>query len=290
MNRSSRLAFALATVGAAFALPASAATPNYVIKPIPYSAVHHGVKAFPRLRVQESTSGNWSGYAVPLDTSNTSDTFSLVQGAWVVPVVTGKSSATYSSTWVGLDGYNDGSVEQTGTEQDWTGKAQSNYVWFEMYPNPAYEITGFPVNPGDLMWAQVKYVATTTTATSFARPGVTSQVFQITIENLTQNVSFVIPASYTTVPSAARSSAEWVLEAPYYEEILPLADFTTDAFVECEATGTGTYSTSKGKKGVLEPINFWSADPLTMVDPEGGRSTPTALVGGSAFALTWSAK
>lgn len=286
MIRFAHLLSGSAIFGALFSLPAYSATPAYVLKPIPYSAVHHGQKNFPRLRIEESTSGNWSGYAVPLDTSKTSDTFSLVQGAWVVPAVTGGKSATYSSSWVGLDGYNDGTVEQTGTEQDWTGKKQQNYVWFEMYPNYAYEITGFPVNPGDLMFAQVQYVGTQASPT-----GAPAYVFSITIENLSQNVSFTVPTSYTTVFAAARASAEWVEEAPYSNEILPLADFGLALFVDCEAVGTGTYAKSKGKSGALEPISFWPADPLTMIDPEGGRSSPSALAnGGTAFDLLWSPK
>ena len=138
---------------------------SFVLKPISFSTVHHGLTAKPRFRLWESTSGNWSGYAVPLDTSGTTDTFSDVQGTWTVPTVTGvtgNTSATYSSMWVGLDGYTDGTVEQIGTEQDWTGRAQSNYVWFEMYPNAGYEIEGFPASPGDSISAQVKYVGQST--------------------------------------------------------------------------------------------------------------------------------
>jgi len=76
---------------------------GYVLKQIPFSAVHHQQVGSPRIRLRESTSGNWSGYAVPLETSGVSDTFSAVQGTWTVPTVTGSRSATYSSAWVGLD-------------------------------------------------------------------------------------------------------------------------------------------------------------------------------------------
>ena len=119
----------------------------YSIKRIPLSAVHHQQAGLPRLRLWESTSGNWSGYAVPKEGSP-SDTFSGVQGSWVVPTVTGsRGQVTYSSAWVGLDGYETATVEQIGTEQDWTGRAQANYVWFEMYPSGAYEIENFPAKP-----------------------------------------------------------------------------------------------------------------------------------------------
>ena len=191
---------------------------DYVLKRIPSSAVHHQQTAMPRTRLWESTSGNWSGYAVPLDTSGISDTFSAVVGTWKVPAVTGSRSATYLATWVGLDGYDDGTVEQTGTEQDWTGRGQQNYAWFEMYPNGSYEILGFPVNVGDSISAQVSYVGQTTVQVRSGRTVVTKveSVFQLTIKNNTRNVSYTVPSSYTTIPTPERASAEWVAEAPIH--------------------------------------------------------------------------
>src|SRR5690349_16075681 len=102
-----------------------ASQPVYTLKPISFGAVHHQHSASPRLRLWESTSSNWSGYAVPLEGGGVSDTFSDVQGTWTVPTVTGSGRSTaYSSAWVGIDGYNTGTVEQIGTEQDWSGGKQ----------------------------------------------------------------------------------------------------------------------------------------------------------------------
>ncbi|MGA2557970.1 MAG: G1 family glutamic endopeptidase [Verrucomicrobiota bacterium] len=238
----------------------------------------------PRVRLWESTSGNWSGYAVPREGSGVSDAFSDVQGSWVVPTVTGtRGSATYSSVWVGLDGYETGTVEQIGTEQDWTGRAQANYVWFEMYPSGAYEITGFPANPGDTISAQVQYAGRVKVPVGRGKTQ-TESVFTLTIINHTHNVSYVVPSSYTTVATAARASVEWVAEAPSSRRILPLADFGTVYFGDCMATSTGS-------DGVAKTISFWPDDSLTMVDPSGGRSTPSSLSpDGTAFSVTWSAK
>jgi hypothetical protein len=243
---------------------------GYVLKPIPFDAVHHHQAGGPRLRLWEGTSGNWSGYAVPLEGSGQTDTFSDVQGAWTVPAVSGsRFGTTYSAIWVGLDGYENGTVEQIGTEQDWTGRGQQNYVWFEMYPGGAYEITGFPANPGDSITAQVQYTG--------------SGVFRLTIANTTHKVSFTVPTSYTTSTSAARQSAEWVVEAPSSRRgILPLADFGAVNFTGCEATGL------KGTGGIG---SLWPADPLTMIDPSGGRAVPSSLSsGGTAFSVGWFAR
>jgi hypothetical protein len=265
-------------------VPSGASRPSqtaYVLKRIPFSAVHHEMTARPRMRLWESTDENWSGYAVPLETSGLSDTFSQVQGTWAIPAVTGKSrSATYSSMWVGIDGYDNGTVEQIGSEQDWTGRSQQNYVWFEMYPSAAYEIEGFPANPGDLITAEVQYVGQGTVQNGRGKSAVES-VFQLTIKNTTRHVSYSVPTSYSTVASAARASAEWVAEAPTSGDILPLADFGSVIFSECTATSTR----SGGKPAA---VSFWPCDPLTMIDPEGGQATPSSLVDGTAFSVTWS--
>jgi hypothetical protein len=196
--------------------------------------------------------------------------------------VTGLLSATYSSLWVGLDGYTSDTVEQIGTEQDWTGEAQSNYVWFEMYPNYAYEIEGFPANPGNSISAQVQYVGQKSVRVGRRGTEVES-VFQLTITNNTAKVSFTVPTSYTSsTASFARSSAEWIMEAPYDGEILPLADYDTTGFSSCEAA-------SVHSGGKLAPISSWIPDPMTMIDPDGGESVPSALSSnGEAFSVEYS--
>ena len=100
-----------------------------------------------------------------------------------MPTVTGGTStktAAYAATWVGIDGFEDAqlqalfsgltaqqqkqmilateTVEQIGTEQDWTGKTTDYYAWFEFYPNYSYEIVGFTVKPGDSISGSVTYL------------------------------------------------------------------------------------------------------------------------------------
>jgi hypothetical protein len=111
---------------------------------------------------------------------------------------------------------------------------------------------------------------------------VEESAFQLTIANLTRRVSYSVPTSYTTVATAERASAEWVVEAPSSRQVLPLADFGTAIFSDCSATSTG----SGGKP---EAISFWPFDPMTMVDPNGGQSTPSSLAqNGTAFSASWS--
>src|ERR1017187_146731 len=66
---------------------------------------------------------------------------------------------TASAIWVGIDGNSDSTVEQIGTEQDWTSGSPVYYAWFDMYPAVGYMITTFPVQPGDEISAEVQFIA-----------------------------------------------------------------------------------------------------------------------------------
>ncbi len=70
---------------------------------------------------------NWSGYA---ETGN----FTGASGTWTVPTVAPSTSATYSATWVGVDGFTDTSLIQTGTEDDYYSGAAHYGAWWEILP------------------------------------------------------------------------------------------------------------------------------------------------------------
>jgi len=233
------------------------------------AARHH---AAPHIRLREGASLNWSGYAAVEGSlgSPTRDVVTTVAGSWTVPSVTG-SGNWYSSLWVGIDGYADGSVEQIGTEQDVvTGRhhriSQRNFTWFEMYPGGLYEIVGFPSYVGDVIGAGVAYDG--------------GSSFTLAITNVTRGVYYVVPSSYTMSSSAQRSSAEWIAEAPSSNGgVLPLADFGTVTFTGCSATINGTNG----------PISDFTYDSLTMETSTGvPKAVPSGLSrGGSSFTLTW---
>lgn len=70
------------------------------------------------------SSSNWSGYA-----ETSAAPFSGVTGDWTVPTVTGPNGS-YSATWIGIDGFTNSSLIQTGTEQDYVnGNAQYSAWW-----------------------------------------------------------------------------------------------------------------------------------------------------------------
>lgn len=218
----------------------------------------------------EST--NWSGYAV-LGTA-----FTSARASWVVPaaVCTGGSGDEYSAFWVGLDGYSSSTVEQTGTLSDCTGRYPVYYAWYEFYPNPMYEVVSVPVAPGNVMSASVVFSGKTFTAT---------------ITNESTGRSF---SKTSTVATAARSSAEWIVEAPcctFNGGILPLSDFGTAYFgadyTSQAGTNDATDSTNSG------PIGSFGTASIIEITKSGTSTSPqisTCSVlssDGTSFSCTW---
>ena len=211
-----------------------------------------------------AASTNWSGYAA----FASGTTFTDVKGSWLVPAVTCPSrKAQYSSFWVGIDGYNSSSVEQTGTDSDCAGKNRASYyAWYEMYPAASVQIS-LAVHPGDTMSAEV------------SRSGNT---YTLVITNVTTGGSFT---TTKTQSGLADSSAEWVAEAPSLCrascQIQPLADFGTVNF-------SGSFATGNGHTGSISD-GAWTNDSITMVTNGGTvKAQPSALgSNGSAFSVVW---
>jgi hypothetical protein len=173
-------------------------------------------------------STNWSGYAVTGSTGSVTS----VQGSWIVPAVTGTRFTTaYSSFWVGIDGFNSGTVEQIGTDSDIQRGKPVYYAWYEFYPSAMVQISTIAISPGDVMSANVTYL--------------TGSTFMVSITDTTTGKSFSTQGS---VNNAARSSAEWIAEAPSsYWGVLPLANFGTVNFGSDSTEVAGTcYATISG--------------------------------------------
>ena len=215
-----------------------------------------------------ATSTNWSGYAV------TGTSVTGVLGSWIVPAATCPSGAQYAAFWVGIDGYNDSTVEQTGTDSDCDGKNKpSYYAWYEFYPEPSFEISSLTITPGDTMSARVIYNGTD---------------FTITITDVTTGKSFTKSAA---VRAAKRTSAEWIAEAPCCTSsggILPLADFGT-VLLGKDTTGVASSNAADigGKVGVIG--SFANIFAITMETSTNVlEAVPSALSSdGSSFSVTW---
>jgi hypothetical protein len=215
------------------------------------------------VREGAASSYNWSGYAVTAAKGSVRD----VSGSWIVPSVACDNGTEYSSFWVGIDGFNSNTVEQIGTDSDCHSGSPTYYAWFEFYPHPMFTINNLPVQPGDLMSANVHYDPS-------------SRQFTVTITNETAHKSF---STSTRVNNAQRSSAEWVAEAPSSAGgILPLANFGTVSY------GADT-TTVNGTTGVIGAFGTTNVYAITMVDNSGtDKAVPSKLSSdNSSFSVQW---
>ncbi len=159
------------------------------------SAASTAVFHHPRIRASKPAkaaagwaSSNWSGYAV------TGSTYSSVTGKWTVPAVAASRSATYSSDWVGIDGFNNSDLIQTGTESDYYNGSAHYDAWWEILPAAETVIPSITVKAGD------------TITTSITKASGSSWTIKIT----DGSQSFTTTESYT----GPQTSAEWIEEAP----------------------------------------------------------------------------
>ena len=133
---------------------------------------------------------------------------------------------------MGIDGWNDGTVEQDGTETDCANGVPTYAAWYEMYGDPSvnsgYSIelstTSYPVAAGDSISASTQLIGST---------------WQFILADATAGWTF-----QTTVPSPtpapAQVSAEWIAERPTVSGSLALlTDFDNVTFTQASATGSG---------------------------------------------------
>jgi hypothetical protein len=201
-------------------------------------------------RITNSTSTNWSGYAV------TGSRFTSVSAQWTEPTVSCSGTA-YSSFWVGLDGDTSNTVEQTGTDADCSGSTPQYYAWYEMYPKFPVNLKG-TVRPGDHLSASV-------TTDGSGR-------FTLTITDSTQGWTNTTNAR---LKSAKLASAEVIAEAPSSSGgVLPLANFGTVGF--SGATANGALLTNSTPH----------IDPITMQSGSTVKAQPSSISNGS-FSVAW---
>jgi hypothetical protein len=258
------LMVALATLPALAQVPSAASPQTKALAALRQNATMrlHAVRADGSV-----TSDNWSGYAV------LGSDFTNAQGSW--KVTKGNCSKTpnsFSVAWVGIDGYNDGTVEQTGTLIYCDGTKAYYYAWYEFYPSePIQVIDGFKATPGDVIDASVNYAG---------------GQFTLAITNETTGKTF----STTGKQTAKRASAEWIVEAPTSDgSIVALTDYGTMSFGDdyTDVASTNTASDSK----VTGPISDFGKNVKEIVmvsSSEAKESVPSKLTtDGSSFKVSW---
>jgi Peptidase A4 family len=250
--------------GAAFASPATGhAGPVHVIPGRPMIG-----RAAPGPAIRPDASGgtlnvvkssNWSGYAAHLPRKHV---YHSVSASWVQPRARCAASTgdEFAAFWVGLDGYNSTSVEQTGTDSDCDGTTPTYYGWFEMFP-AAPVVFKNPVMAGDHMSASVTF------------SGV--EKYTLVLTDATRHWTRTIVRRNA---SLARSSAEVITEAPSSGAtgaVLPLANFGTVRFSLIRINGLVLKKETPSR--------------IVMYDSGGLPEDSTSLLGnaGGAFSNTW---
>ena len=170
------------------------------------------------------STANWAGYAA----TGAAGGYTSVSSSWVEPTGQCGHGDQYSAFWVGLDGYSNSTVEQTGSEVDCMGSTAEYSAWYEMYPAASVYFTD-TVKPGDFFSGSVTYK---------------NKLFRLTLTDRTRGWSQTVTRSLAT---ADRSSAEIVAEAPCCTAsggALPLTDFGAANFTAATVNGAQLCDTS----------------------------------------------
>jgi peptidase A4-like protein len=248
----------LALAGGALAASAPAAAASHparptihLIRPAMHGTAPMAIRGRPTHAVQ---SLNWSGYAAH------TRTYHMVSANWVEPTAHCTSKRTFSSFWVGLDGFKATSttVEQTGTEVDCVNGHGRYFGWYEMFPALPVNFSN-PVHPGDHFTGSVTFTG--------------SGHYTLVLKDITQGWSHTV---HKTLNGAANSSAEVIAEAPATQTgaILPLTNFGTAKFSNALVNGAAI--------GSANPVK------IVMVNQSGrAKASVSALSGGKAFSVTW---
>jgi Peptidase A4 family len=206
-------------------------------------------------------SSNWSGYTV----TGRAGAFRSVSASWVQPAAhcAGVAGHRYAAFWVGLDGFNSRSVEQTGSDTDCVRNRPTYYGWYEMFPAAPVFFRN-PVRAGDHMSASVTF-------------GGAGRGYALVLRDSTRRWTQTIIKHQGGL---ARSSAEVITEAPATVDqngnvrILPLADFGRIGYAGGRVNGT--------LLRLLRPTR------ILMFDASRRPMDTTSLIGSAdAFGNTW---
>ncbi|WP_246188024.1 G1 family glutamic endopeptidase [Paenibacillus tengchongensis] len=168
-------------------------------------------------------SRNWSGYAV----TGAKGSIKRISAEWNVPVVNPSERPTYSSAWIGIDGFKNGSLIQTGTGHESANGSVNYYAWWEILP-ASETVIPLPVSPGDRMYALIYKL----------RPG----KWVIFLRNFSKGWFFRTVQKYT----GPHNSAEWVVEAPLVGgNVAALTRMSTVIFSRCRLNGKSPRLTAR---------------------------------------------
>ncbi|KAI8630452.1 peptidase A4 family-domain-containing protein [Xylariaceae sp. FL1651] len=201
-------------------------------------------------------STNWGGAAV------VTSGVTKVTGVFTVPRPSppsgGSSRTEYcGAAWVGIDGYNNADLIQTGVLWCVQNGAYLYEAWYEYLPAALVAYSGITVTAGS--------VVTVTATKTGTNSGVT------TLSSGGQTVSHTFSGQSSPLPG---TSAEWIVED--FESggsLVPFANFGTVTFTSSSATINGaTVTPGSGSATNIELISS-SGSQLTSTTVSGGTVT-----------------
>jgi hypothetical protein len=221
-----------------------------------------------------SNSVNWSGYVA------TGHTFTKVQGDITVPTVTCTVPNAQTFFWVGLDGYNDSTLEQVGVGAECSGATHptvSYFGWWEMVNGNSGDYihkiatSQLHVAPGNRVAAIVA-----------VKPG--SNDFDLELDNTTvkQPIVKLTEGGFAT----KHQTAEWIVERPKVNgQSSSLARWTPNASLFAYAEATSTTNSS------LRSISYYNNTSLFMTSAKTNYNDLDAIGSltdnGTTFGINW---
>ncbi len=238
----------------------SAATSTYATPRKPYKDTQYAL--------------NWAGYVVASSFSTPQPTVTMVNGSWTVQAVQASKKPVYSSQWVGIGGFFDSSLIQTGTESDSASGTTTYNAWYELLPAAETPLpSGYPVSPGDKINAFVFLISV--------------NYWNITINDLTKGWHFSIAVSY----ASSQKSAEWIEERPSIAgSLTTLANFGTSYFgLDYTSVASTNYA---NVSGTVSSLGSLTNQQIIMVSNNGRNlAVPSSLTSdGTSFSVTYSGK
>jgi len=223
-------------------------------------------------------SANWAGY---VDLPKSGKTFTDVGTTFYIPRLSASQKSacvaaaagtpndtSYAAYWAGLDGANNGTVEQEGVAQYCQGDGTTGlYAWYEMYPANPVPFFG-AVNPGDKIVVVTLY---------------TGGKYNLYLHDVTNGFHFNVKES----GNGKRASAEVITEDPGdgNPSVWHLADYGSAKYTNSIVKGSGV-------TGPLSKSSAWSSFRVNEVDNNGHtmQTTKDLNRSGNGFAddFNWS--
>jgi hypothetical protein len=201
---------------------------------------------------------DWSGYVADIPD------VTRIDGSWIVAKAAFTNSSTYSSQWIGIGGYHDNSLIQTGTSSDYGFNDEyvwgpHYYTWVEFLPDA--EVYEFPVNPGDMMRAGI------------VLDNPETNLWDISIEDQTTGQAYHESVTY----DSTRQAAEWIEERPMVAQLAKYGiakmggDYTGVPFADQASNGSGLLPL--GQLANVRPIGMVSDSGKYLISGPGTIST-----------------